>query len=796
MKLSKYTAMCALVLGCVALVPAGMAATADWISAAADPLIVKPAPMDFAVQAQNPPAFAWPRYPLRTAVPITGYTVEVTSVPSDGTAPKVTTYNAGIRNFYLPSVAFVAGTYTWRVTPVGPTPAAWSSPRTFVIGASSVKFEVPESSQLKTNVMAKARSRLLPKDFKPYASWPLAMMIERGAAAAALKKEVEAGIATMTPTTDSLFGTHTGLTAAELTSLSRTIATKTNATLRQFVASAFAYRLFGDPRYLAEAIKRGDEAAALDPNGPTAFAVQDQVHRGIEIALLEGADLLWTNLDATRRGRWMAVAGTRVTTIYNDMLDDPKAVNPTGRMDNYPFDSHGADAYGYLALSASLAIGDLPDADKWFNFAVRPYMNSIFFWSGPEGGHFSGSAYSLYMATYCVNLWGPLKLITGVDLYTKPWSLGFSRMLMEFIPPKSPGLVFGDEHEFAFDFSTLKSFASRFGNAENAWYAKSLGATGATEDSLILLMAEYPLPVSKVATPVAPPNAVLFPSIGWTAMHSDINDVKRTSLYFKSSPFGSYNHAHGDQNAIILDSGGVRLLSEAGYEDYYYSPLVINWYRTSRAHNTITFDSALDPDALSTSQTGQQLTKGTASANLGSTGSITGFRAALATDTNPVDYTEGDATKAYNGTLTSALRKIWYLRKQNVYVVLDTLAAPAPHQFEWNMHAVVPILTDSTAVNKAKIVNGTSSVCLTSLSGDGTALAKVQPVKVPAPYTLIASKKGVTETHSAFVKPFSATAAEFLVVLDVGCKLPVVTVVPSAGGRTMTVNGTSITLPK
>ncbi|OEZ61618.1 heparinase II/III family protein [Duganella sp. HH105] len=793
MKLSKYTAMCALLLGCAAIIPASMAATpADWITGVTDPLIVKPAPMDLAVQAQNPPAFAWPRYPLRTAVPITGYTLELSTVPSDGSAPKVTTFSPGIRNFYLPSKALDVGTYSWRVAPIGPTPVAWSSPRTFVIGAASAKFEVPDSAQLKANVVAKGRSRLLPADFKPFSAWTMPMMVERGAAAAALKKEVDAGIATMTPTTDSLFGSHAGLTPAELTALSRTIATKTNATLRQFVASAFAYRLFGETKYLTEAIKRGDEIAALDPNGPTAFAVQDQVHRGIEIALLEGSDVLWNSLDATRRGRWMSVAGVRIATIYNDMLDDPKAAVPTGRMDNYPFDSHGADAYGYLALSAALAIGDLPDADKWFNFAVRPYMNSIFFWSGPEGGHFSGSAYSLYMATYCVNLWGPLKLITGVDLYTKPWSIGFSRMLMEFIPPKSPGLVFGDEHEFAFDFSTLKSFASRFSNAENAWYARALSATGTTEDPLNLLKAEFPLPVSKVVTAVPPPNAVLFPSIGWTAMHSDINDLKRTSLYFKSSPFGSYNHAHGDQNAIVLDSGGVRLLSEAGYEDYYYSPLVINWYRTSRAHNTITFDSALDPDALNVTQTGQQLTKGNAAANLGSTGSVTGFKAGTATD--PIDFVEGDATKAYNGALTKASRKIWYLRKQNTYVVLDTLASPTARQFEWNMHAVVPIV--DVGGGKAKIVNGTSSVCLSSLSGDGTALAKVQPVKVPAPYTLIASKKGVTETHSAFVKPFSATSAEFLVVLDVGCKLPVVTVVPSAGGRTMTVNGTSITLPK
>jgi len=412
-------------------------------------------------------------------------------------------------------------------------------------------------------------------------------------------------------------------------------------------------------------------------------------------------------------------------------------------------------------LIAAMTVGDLPAADKWFDFAVRPYINSVFVWSGAEGGYFPGSAYATYQAAYSVQLWVPLKEATGVDLFQKPWSIGFSKMLMEFIPPGAPGLVFGDAHEDPFDYGGMKSFANRTATPESAWYARTVSGP---EDQIQLLSSEYPLPATALA-PTPPANAALFPSIGWVAMHSDITNLKRTSLYFKSSPYGSYNHAHGDQNALVLDSGGVRLLGEAGYQDYYYSPLVISWYRTTRAHNAITYDGGVG-----------QLIGGRE--NLTRNGKITAF-----STSSTMDYTEGDATVSYGPNITSAIRKVWYLRTNNVFVVQDKITAPAAHKFEWNMHTIVPILPDGTG--KAKIVNGASSVCLTSLSPDSTLL---QTVAGP-------SRPRVTEAHAAFVKNAALTSAEFLVLMDVGCKRPAVSVVPTAGGRTLTVNGQSITLP-
>lgn len=58
-------------------------AHADWAQST-DPLVVQPAPANSAVQAQNPPGFAWARHPSGPAT----YEIEITKV--GGAAVKAT----------------------------------------------------------------------------------------------------------------------------------------------------------------------------------------------------------------------------------------------------------------------------------------------------------------------------------------------------------------------------------------------------------------------------------------------------------------------------------------------------------------------------------------------------------------------------------------------------------------------------------------------------------------------------------------------------------------------------------
>jgi hypothetical protein len=767
------------------------ASHADWATSV-NIEAVRPAPDKMQLQPQNPPGFSWSRYP--TATSSTWYFVLIQ--PPAGAAPIKSVVS---RNWLLPTKQFsAAGIYTWKVAPFTYTQAMadaaaasraksaslnyntaqteaaveaalvplaepvakdWSTIRSFTLDATAIKFEVPDNATLRANVTNHVRPRMLSKYFVPFNKWTAAMVTERGDQVRRLTETVVSRIP-LAPLKDSDWPLpYSGPMTTALSNQNTDIRNRVNKMGHQVEAASLLYFLkSGDASaatYLNEAIKRGDELAALSPTGPTSYATQDQATRTIALSLSKAKDILWSQLDATRRAKWQAAIAARTTDIYNDLSGS------NGRMDQYPYDAHGGNTLGFLALIAALNLDEVPQAQAWFDFSVRTYVHQVYTWSGPEGGYANGTAYGQAAADFSVQIWDPLSQALAVSIYRKPWSDGFLRFMAHFVPPGTPNHVFGDGHEDVPNTYLLKAFASRFDTPAAKWYYQSM--TG-VEDPLTLLQAPSPLPVNTVTTAAPPPNAAMYPSVGWAAMHSSLADMKRTSLYFKSSPYGSYNHSHGDQNSIVLNSGGKRLLMEAGYYDWYGSPLWTSWYRATKSHNAVTFDNG----------TGQKTDGNTV--NLGRNGKITGFSTSTA-----MDYVEGDATAAFEGLVSLARRKVWYLRSQDLAVVMDTMTAPVARSFEWNFHAPVTIAPQSDG--SATIVNGDRSLCVRSIT-PGTSLVKRTG---PAPLTGI-------EDHAAFTRP-AATSAEFLVLLDVGCKKPAVSLTTGSSSRTLTVGSQTITLP-
>jgi hypothetical protein len=248
-------------------------------------------------------------------------------------------------------------------------------------------------------------------------------------------------------------------------------------------------------------------------------------------------------------------------------------------------------------------------------------------------------------------------------------------------------------------------------------------------------------------------------------MHSDIASSARSSLYFKSSPYGSYNHSHGDQNGLLLSAGGQPLLVKAGWYDWYGSPLWNDWYRQTRSQNAVTYDGGKGQYVAGYRETIQY------------NGKITAFAA------QPTyDYTEGDATAAYAGALTMARRQVWHLRNaNNAILVRDKLSSIVARTYEFNLHAPVTMTVESPSSVRIA-VNG-QSVCVRSLY-PGAAFAK---------WTGPAPRAGVAEDHGAFYLKGEANAtAEFLVLLDVGCRRPSVVLVGrsfvAVGNQAVTLN--------
>ena len=720
-------------------------ARADWAQST-DPLVVQPAPANGAVQAQNPPGFAWARHPTGPA----SYEIEIT--PSGGSPVKATVE----RNWYLPTKALALGNYTWRVRAAGST--EWSTPRAFAITSKSTVFEVPDNATLRSRILNKARPRSLAPSFTAYSTWSSAKKSDLDPYVSRLINEVKLQMTALPDLSDSRWPVviSTPLTA-QMASQQTDVRNRINESSRQLEAAAVLWRLKKDPVHLAEALKRGDQLASLNPTGPTSYANQDQATRQIALSLLKGIDLLAGDLDATRKAKWLAVVKTRVTEMYGNIAGD------NGRLDQYPFDSHGNTLMIYMALISTLALGDIPEAQTWFDFTFRSYVNTPSPWSGAEGGYANGTAYAEYAAGYMTALWDPIVQATGVNLYAKPWTLGFLDFATQFTPPGSKVHAFGDGSETKPDPRVFRAFANRMVSPRAAWYVANLPGL---EDSLSVVEAPYPMPVTGTTMKIPPSNSAYYPSTGWVAMHSDIGSTSRTSFYFKSSPYGSFNHSHGDQNGLLLSVAGQPLLVKAGWYDWYGSPLWTDWYHQTKSQNAVTFDGGK----------GQVVTG--YREQLQRNGRVTGFSAQ-----SSYDYAEGDATPSYGGQLTMAKRQIWYLHGQDAMVVRDKLQAVVAHTYEWNFHAPVAMTVESPS--SVKIAAGGQSVCLRDLNGN----APFAKWSGPAP------KSGVTEDHGAFyLKNDGKSVAEFLVLLDVGCKRPTTKITTSGTTRTLTVGTQTVNL--
>lgn len=721
-------------------------AHADWAQAA-DPLIVQPGPAGGAIQAQNPPGFAWARYPTGPA----SYDIEIT--PAGG-APILAVVE---RNWYLPTKALPLGNYTWRVRPSGSND--WSTARSFSLTTRSTVFEVPDNAALRSRIAAKARPRALPPSFTLYSTWNASRKAELDPYVSRMTNEIKLQINALPVLNDARWPITiaTPLTAA-MASQQTDIRQRINEASRQLEAAAVMWRMKRDPLFLNEALRKGDQLAALDPKGPTSYANQDQATRQISVSLIKAIDSLAGDLDATRKAKWLETVRVRTEEIYGNLAGD------NGRLDQYPFDSHGNTSLVFLVLISSLSLGDIPEAQKWFDFSFRAYANAPSPWAGPEGGFANGTAYAEYAAGYLVQLWDPLTQATGVNFYAKPWALGFLDFATQFTPPGSKIHAFGDGSETRPDTRVFHAFGSRMVSPRAAWYVSKLGGT---EDTLCLLQAPYPMPVADTKTLSPPSSSAYYPSIGWVSMHSDIGLSSRSSLYFKSSPYGSFNHSHGDQNGLLLSVAGQPLLVKAGWYDWYGSPYWTDWYHQTRSQNAITFDGGKG-----------QLVTGYRE-QLQRNGKIIGFAAQPS-----YDFAEGDATASYGGQLTMARRQVWHLRNAgNAILVRDRLSAAVPHTYEFNLHAPVAMTIENP--NAVKIAVNGQSVCVRSLNGNAPFAQWIGP----------GAKPNVVEDHGAFyLANDGKSVAEFLVLLDVGCKRPEVQVATSGTVRTVTVAGQSVTL--
>lgn len=465
-----------------------------------------------------------------------------------------------------------------------------------------------------------------------------------------------------------------------------------DAEARQVQSAAFAWLVARLPEMREEGRRRALALAAIDPRGATGVEADMLSSRHVAWSLALALDWMHDTFTPDERTRLVKAVAIRVADFHLRMTTGKTA------FDRWPWDSRANEVLGGMAESALLLLGEVPDAAIWARDLLGLYLRTTLVYAGSDGGYASGTAYAGWdIGEYSLRHWDSLRRMAGIDLRDKPWVRNFGRFLTYFLPPGTPTGVFGDGAEERLPevwARYAKAYAARVPAPLYRWYARQWYQEDAT--ALELLTAPL-VNFDQIELPANTPPSAVFESIGWVAMHSELRDRGRQSIYFKSSPFGSLNHSHADQNSFIVNLGGRPLLIDSGYYDSYNSAHQIAWGRQTKAHNALTFDNGK----------GQIIDKKEAA------GRIRHFF-----DDGALAVAVGDAALAYGAGNRRALRTLLYFRPGLLAVIDDASADEARH-WEINLHAPTPFRTTGYGV---AVENNEAKACITTYAGQALEL--------------------------------------------------------------------------
>lgn len=503
-----------------------------------------------------------------------------------------------------------------------------------------------------------------------------------------------------------------------------------------------------DERLIGVAKSRALSLASWDPRGATGYFFHDQAAISVAWTLALVYDWLYEYLSAEEKRKLLSAIQPRV----EDMLAPPVQGLPSGwagldfgrKLDRWPYDSHGAVALARLSVICAVLAGEGALFDQCVREVVPRYAARPVPWGGSDGGYANGTGYAQWDvgSTHFV-VWHLLRSALGVDLWQHRWTRGYLNFLVYFLPPGAPVGLFGDGAEQAWPSvwaTQAKAYAAALPSPLADWYASRWTGEDARHLALLLAPARD---WNKVLTALPPgtPQAVHLTDIGWVAMHSDLADPKRTSVYFKSSPYGSYSHSHADQNSFVIHARGQPLAIDSGYYESfgYGSPHWRDWYTQTRAHNAITFDGG----------------QGQVHNSMEAKGEVVHF------EHHPdYDLVTGDATQAYGGALTKAMRSLVYLRPDMV-LVYDSVASEVPRTWEWNLHALSKMKLKGP--RELEIEQAGVRMCVMLLEAPKGAFSQTDR------FTTEPQAEHPRQWHARFSTFAPWQEARFVALFDVGC---------------------------
>ncbi|MBI3208876.1 MAG: DUF4962 domain-containing protein [Candidatus Solibacter usitatus] len=618
----------------------------------------------------NPPSLSWVPFGSKSK-----YAVQMASNPAFRDAITVTNLPYTV---YTHSKTLKPGTWYWRFQPTG---QPWSETRRFAIASDAVAFPQPTMDELRARV-SKRHPRLFarPEDRERLRT---ALDSEAG------KRLIRAADALLraVPTAEPTVRANAKDEATNQFWWSNRV--QTVKALQEAEVLSFAYWVTGEKKY-GEAARRFTLAlAAWDPDGPTNFTVNCEAAKPMLHRLARAYDWAYDVFSESERAVIRKVALRRALDAWKS------GEAREGAHLSMPYGSHANRLWHKLAENAIVTLGETPESDLFLNYAVTKFFAAYPVWSDDDGGWHEGLSYFAgYMskATWWFHI---ARTALGIDGFQKPFFAHFGDYAMYSAPPGSPNLGFGDlsSGRIGSGWSFMDFFVRETRNEQWAWWMDASQIRHEADEPVLAFLWSA-IAAVKPKPPADLPPSKVFRGTGVAVMNTTLLDsVKNVQVRFKSSPMGRWSHGHDAHNSFTLNAYGEALLVNNVYRDIYGSPFHKDWVWKTVAQNAVLVNG-----------------KGQREHNTEPDGRI--VKSQFDGD---VEYVSGDATAAYEGRLTRALRHILFLKPALVLVV-DELEAPVPSTFQFLLHGLKEF-TLRPETQSLELTNGKAAVAVTYVLG-------------------------------------------------------------------------------
>lgn len=275
-----------------------------------------------------------------------------------------------------------------------------------------------------------------------------------------------------------------------------------------------------------------------------------------------------------------------------------------GREENRFFDEHIWQFTIRRFLQASLVLYDqYPQAKEYLE-----YYYELWNTRGPatgfnrDGAWHNGANYFSANAVSLCYLPSLFSYLTGTDFLQHPWYKNAGIGTAYTWLPGSLSAGFGDGHEkrngkpLRIRSAFADFLARNTGDPYATWYSSINDRYKTESETRLYRMACGKQRPVKSELPTETPKAVWFKDCGEMIANSNLKDLdKNISLSFHSSPFGSGNHTHSNQNAFNLHYGGEAIYHAVGHYMNFSDPHNLLSYRNTRAHNTMLINGIGQP---------------------------------------------------------------------------------------------------------------------------------------------------------------------------------------------------------